>query len=61
MFEDAADGASPSAKSANFNFNWMMNYMYADDGAPVFPKGTVIERHLVWRESKLGGGFSNRL
>ena len=26
----------------NFNFNWMTNYIYADDSAPVFPKGTVI-------------------
>ena len=26
----------------NFNFNWMTNYIYADDEAPVFPKGTVI-------------------
>jgi len=26
----------------NFNFNWMTNYIYADDVAPVFPKGTVI-------------------
>jgi hypothetical protein len=26
----------------NFNFNWMTNYIYADDDAPVFPKGTVI-------------------
>jgi hypothetical protein len=26
----------------NFNFNWMNNYIYADDAAPVFPKGTVI-------------------
>ncbi len=26
----------------NFNFNWMTNYIYADDAAPVFPKGTVI-------------------
>ncbi|PYR70154.1 MAG: hypothetical protein DMF87_00915 [Acidobacteria bacterium] len=25
-----------------FNFNWMTNYIYADDAAPVFPKGTVI-------------------
>jgi len=24
----------------NFNFNWMTNYIYADDAAPVFPKGT---------------------
>jgi hypothetical protein len=26
----------------NFNFNWMTNYIYADDAAPAFPKGTVI-------------------
>jgi hypothetical protein len=26
----------------NFNFNWMTNYIYADDAAPIFPKGTVI-------------------
>ena len=26
----------------NFNFNWMTNYIYAEDAAPVFPKGTVI-------------------
>jgi len=25
-----------------FNFNWMNNYIYADDAAPVFPKGTMI-------------------
>ncbi len=25
-----------------FNFNWMTNYIYADDAAPMFPKGTVI-------------------
>jgi hypothetical protein len=26
----------------HFNFNWMNNYIYADDAAPVLPKGTVI-------------------
>ena len=26
----------------NFNFNWMTNYIYDDDAAPVFPKGTII-------------------
>jgi hypothetical protein len=25
-----------------FNFNWMTNYIYADDAAPMFPKGTII-------------------
>jgi hypothetical protein len=26
----------------NFNFNWMTNYIYADEAAPAFPKGTII-------------------
>jgi hypothetical protein len=26
----------------NFNFNWMTNYIYADDAAPAFPKRTII-------------------
>jgi mono/diheme cytochrome c family protein len=26
----------------NFNFNWMNNYIYADDAAPVLPKGTIL-------------------
>jgi len=26
----------------NFNFNWMTNYIYSEDAAPVFPKGTII-------------------
>ena len=29
----------------NFNFNWMTNYIFADDVAPAFPKGTVI--HVI--------------
>ena len=27
----------------NFNFNWMNNYIYTDDAAPVLPKGTIIK------------------
>ena len=26
----------------HFNFNWMINYIYTDDAAPVLPKGTII-------------------
>jgi hypothetical protein len=26
----------------NFNFNWMTNYIYDDDAAPLVPKGSVI-------------------
>ena len=34
----------------NFNFNWMTNYIYADDAAPVFPKGTVIHVSRLLRQ-----------
>ena len=27
----------------NFNFNWMTNYIYDDDVAPIYPKGTIIQ------------------
>ncbi|HLG94778.1 MAG TPA: cytochrome c [Bryobacteraceae bacterium] len=26
----------------NFDFNWMTNYIYSDDAAPVLPKGTIV-------------------
>src|SRR5262245_60522617 len=26
----------------DFNFNWMTNYIYADDASPAFPKGTIV-------------------
>jgi hypothetical protein len=34
----------------HFNFNWMTNYIYADDAAPVLPKGTVIEV-IAWHDN----------
>jgi hypothetical protein len=34
----------------HFNFNWMTNYIYADDAAPVLPKGAII--HVVaWHDN----------
>jgi hypothetical protein len=36
----------------NFNFNWMTNYIYADDEAPVFPKGTVIHVTAYYDNTK---------
>jgi hypothetical protein len=33
-----------------FNFNWMTNYIYADDAAPAFPRGTTI--HVIaWHDN----------
>ena len=35
---------------SDFNFQWMTNYIYADDAAPAFPAGTVI--HVVaWHDN----------
>ena len=36
----------------NFNFNWMTNYIYDDEAAPVFPKGTII--HVTARSGSVG-------
>jgi hypothetical protein len=37
------DGTTQMISYVNhFNFNWMNNYIYADDAAPVLPKGTVL-------------------
>ena len=34
----------------HFNFNWMNNYIYAEDAAPVLPKGTLI--HITaWHDN----------
>jgi len=33
-----------------FNFNWMINYVYADDAAPVLPAGTVL-RITAWHDN----------
>jgi hypothetical protein len=34
----------------HFSFNWMINYIYADDDAPVLPKGTVLH-FTAWHDN----------
>ena len=36
----------------HFNFNWMTNYIYDDDAAPVFPKGTIIHVTAFYDNTK---------
>jgi hypothetical protein len=37
----------------NFTFYWMNNYVYADDAAPLLPKGTVL--HVTaWHDNTVG-------
>lgn len=41
----------------NFNFNWMTNYIYAEDAAPVLPKGTII--HVTaWHDNTANNPFN---
>jgi hypothetical protein len=34
----------------HFSFNWMTNYIYSDDAAPVLPKGTIIHT-TAWHDN----------
>ena len=37
----------------NFNFNWLPNYIYSDDAAPLLPRGTMI--HVTaWYDNTRG-------
>ena len=36
----------------DFNFNWMTNYIYEEDAAPVYPKGTVIHVTAYYDNTK---------
>ena len=37
----------------NFQFNWMNSYEYADDAAPLLPKGTIIAV-TAWHDNTVG-------
>jgi len=36
------------SRVSDFNFNWHNNYVFADEAAPLLPKGTVIEVKSWW-------------
>jgi len=35
---------------SNYSFNWHTNYVYADEAAPILPKGTVL-RFTAWHDN----------
>jgi hypothetical protein len=37
----------------NFNFNWHVNYVYADDAAPLLPAGTML-KVTAWHDNTAG-------
>ena len=44
------NGATQMLSHANFEFNWHLNYIYADDAAPILPKGTIL-RITAWHDN----------
>src|SRR4029077_13318327 len=38
---------------ARFEFNWMVNYVYADDAAPLLPAGTILHT-IMWHDNSAG-------
>jgi hypothetical protein len=42
---------------ANFQFNWHNNYVYADEAAPVFPKGTIL-KITAWHDNTAGNRYN---
>ena len=37
---------------SDFNFNWMTTYVYADDVAPLLPKGTIL-KVTAWHDNTI--------
>jgi len=37
----------------HFDFKWMNNYIYADDAAPLLPKGTIL-KVTAWYDNTTG-------
>jgi hypothetical protein len=44
------DGTMQVINHSNFQFNWHNNYIYAEDSAPLLPKGTVL-RITAWHDN----------
>ena len=44
------NGSTETLSCAKFEFNWMVNYVYADDAAPLLPAGTVLHA-IMWHDN----------
>lgn len=43
-------GKTEMLSCARFEFNWMRNYVYADDAAPLLPAGTILHS-IMWHDN----------
>jgi hypothetical protein len=41
----------------NYEFNWHVNYVYAEDAAPLFPKGTML-RFTSWHDNTTANKYN---
>ena len=45
----------------DFNFNWHNMYIYADDAAPLLPKGTILHFTSWWDNTKTTARIRTRI
>jgi hypothetical protein len=46
------NGKTETLSCARFEFNWMANYVYADDAAPLLPAGTILHT-IMWHDNSV--------
>ena len=51
------DGRTEMLSCAKFRFNWHINYVYADDAAPLLPKGTMLHA-IMWHDNTAKNPFN---
>ena len=42
---------------ANFNYNWHLNYSYADEAAPIVPAGTILHT-ISWHDNSVANRYN---
>lgn len=51
------NGKTEMLSCARFEFNWMRNYVYADDAAPLLPAGTMLHS-IMWHDNSYQSRFN---
>jgi mono/diheme cytochrome c family protein len=51
------NGKTEMLTCARFEFNWMRNYVYADDAAPLLPAGTILHS-IMWHDNSEKSRFN---
>ncbi len=51
------NGKTEMINCASFTFNWHINYVYADDSAPLLPAGTVLHS-IMWHDNSDNSKFN---